>query len=511
MEHTLDRVIASVEGAAHANGRRIDVLLAGPVPAEITRRVLLSCLVREVVADGEPADLAIVALEESTPIEAIGYLATYGCVLFDPKAIAPIVAMRRVRCAWVDQQPWVLPLEGPDAFREGVIQATAGMMHVPRISCSMPVNLEEHDVERVLASFLPIAQEWVVGVDTKSNDGTLGIVERYADVVFRFNIEPWSFAAARNATIEKCSFPWIFQTEGHEHLAPSSIGALRILLAQRLPVGMMLVSREVLSGEGGVNDQVFSFPWIFRNHPALRFTDQNGVHNALESAAYAAYVGTTNGVAVVEPAVRTIHKAHPENRSHRNKQRGEMNRKALDSFVDVAPNPERRARALFYAQQEHAAAHDWRKAASTCVKYLRSADRHVFQAQYYEGHLSLAEWLSKMGKVRFAIQILRRALPFDPTRIEAEMALGDLYQGTGDLVSARQCYAKCAGVKMPPCAAMFLRKSYYGAAPWKGLASVLYKMGDFFGAREAARAVLAFEPDNETCQQLAALELEPAA
>lgn len=511
MEHSVERLLSCASGAAQAVQRRLDVLLRGPVPEEIVCRLLVTGLVRRIVRDGEPADLAVVWFEDGAVLDGLGYLAPNACVLFDPEVTPPIRAVRATKRAWVDVQPWVLPLEGPGALSEGIIFASPVYRgDIPRISCSMPVNLEVHDVERVLASFLPVAAEWVVGVDEKSDDGTLAIVERYADVVFRFRIEPWSFATARNATVDRCAYPWVFQTEGHEHLAQEAIGPLRILASQKLPQGVLMIAREVKAGEDGENDQVFYFPWVFRNHPALRFSDQNGVHNALEADAYAKAVEATEPVCIRGPSgLRTIHKAHPLNRSHRAKQRHAMNREALDTYADAAVASSRRSRALFYAQQEHASAGDLRRAVRVAVEYLRTNDS--FREQFYEGHVRTAEYLLALRKPRLAAQVARRALPFDPNRVEAEVVLGDALQTIGDLEGARQAYAKAAGVPMPAYSNLFIRRRYYEDGPWKGLASVCYKLGDYGKAKNAAAAALIFDPDDETCRQLVALDVAEVA
>lgn len=510
MDRTIERTLACVEGSAQSAGRRIDLLLAGGVPAAVLRAIFLTGAVRRVVAPGETADLALIHLGAEGPSDDVGYLAPNACVLFDPKALPPIQAIRTVRRWYVDQQAWVFPLDGEAAFTEGVILASQSMRSdIPRISCSMPVNLERHDVERVLASFLPVAQEWVVGVDEKSNDGTLDVVSRYAEVVFRFRIEPWSFAEARNRTVERCSFPWIFQTEGHEHLDPGAIGSMRILSEIHLPQGVLMVARDVKGGEQGENDQVFYFPWVFRNHPAMRFRDTNGVHNYLDVDAYSKAIDAKEPVVVrADPSIRTVHKAHPTNRTARATQRHEMNREALDTFASSEAPSVTRARALFYAQQEHASAGDLRKATRVGIEYLRTKDR--FHEQLYEGHIRVAEYLISIGKPRLALWIAKRALPLDTNRVEAEVIVGDALQVIGDLEGARQAYAKAAGVPMPAYSHLFVRKRYYEGGPWRGLASVCARLGDFAKAKSAATAALIFEPDDKQCQELAALELVEA-
>lgn len=509
MERTTERLLACVVDAANACGRPLDVGIRGALSDEMFGALLSSGAVRRVVAEGMPANFLVVVLADETPFDDAGYLAGAGAVLFDPRAIAPVAAKRLAQRAWAGVQTWVLPIEGPDAFTEGIIFTASELRSsIPQFSCSMPVNLEVHDVERVLASFLPIAAEWVVGVDEKSNDGTLAIVERYADVLFRFRIEPWSFAAARNATVDRCAFPWIFQTEGHEHLAPESIGQLRVVGGFRLPRGILMVPRHIQAGENGQFDQIFSFPWVFRNHPALRFSDQNGVHNALEMAKYAEAIGARDAIIVRGPdSIHTVHRAHPENRTARHVQAKEMNRTALETFAEGATGSAA-ARARFYAMQEHHRAGDLRAAIRAGFEYLRTKD--PFSEQNYEGHIMLGEMLLCLPKpkIRAAIAVLRAALPLDLHRVEAEILLGDAFRFLKDYESARQCYAKATGVPPPAYSNLFVRRRCYEGMPWIGLAVTLYAMQDYVQAREAARMALHFEPGNETCQNIAGIVLE---
>lgn len=507
---TVSRVLASVDGVATACQRRIDVLVRGDVPQALLLAVARTGLVRRMVRRGEPADFALVQADGGDEFDDVGWLATAGCVLFDPRRTAPVDVIRRARRAWAEAQPFVLPLEGPDAFSHGIVACSCILRaDIPRISAAMPVNLERHDVERVLASFLPVVQEWVVGVDQKSTDGTLAIVERYADVVFRFDIRPWSFAAARNMTLDRCSYPWIFQTEGHEHLSPTALGEMRVVGGLRLPLGVLMVPRHVVIDEKDRDGQVFSFPWCFRNHPALRFSDQNGVHNALEIGAYADAIKSRNVMVRGHESIHTVHRAHPENRTARHVQATEMNRTALEEFAADAKDKDRHARALFYAMQEAARQGKLRDAVRLGIRYLRTRD--TFSEQFYEGHITVGEYLISMGdrsKPRAAIRVLRRALGIDLARCEAELLLADAHHMIGDLETARQLYAKAAGVPMPAYSSLFVRRRVYHGMPWIGLAFVLFKMGDYANARNAARTALAFEPDHEKCREIASLVIE---
>lgn len=486
-----ERLTGFAEVACSAVGRRVTARYFGAVPDGVRAMLALTGGVRKVTTADEPVDLAVVQLD-GADLRRVAYLSRMAVLLFDPRALAPVEAVRRVREAWAGCSAWVLPLDGPGALSEGIIYAAHDLSSdAPRFSASMPVNLEENDVERVLASFLPVVQEWVVGVDEKSTDGTLAIVQRYAEVCFRFKIEPWSFAEARNRGMNKCSSPWIFETEGHEHLDHESIGTLMQIGRVRMPIGVVMVERD--TGGGNPNGgESFYFPWISRNHPALRYSDTGGVHNALEMEAYTAAVGAKESIALrLSRVLRTIHKPHPTNRVHRDAQRTAMNRAALDAYVEDGQG-KRTPRALFYAAQEHASAGNVREAVRRAVAYCKSGD--TFLEQLYEGHFRLGEYLIALKHPKLASWVLRRALPLDVHRVEALVALADCYVMLNELESARQTYAMAAGVPQPTYANLFVRKAYYRSLPWRGLASVCYQLGQLGDSLNAARCCLNFDP-----------------
>lgn len=522
--------------AAQLCARRLDLRVFGGVGSPLVRDILRTGAVRSILGEGEIADFGLVDLGSCSDDELreAAWCSMNAVLIFDPKTLAPIEAKRRALRWWPDMQVWVLPVEGENPFSGGVISVSSGIKaDIPRISATMPVNLEENDVERVLASFLPIVQEWVVGIDVKSTDGTREIVERYADRTFTFDIEPWSFAEARNRCIDRCSQSWVFMTEGHESLDPSAIGGIRNVAGVGIHQAVIMIGRDT-GGSDPTAGEYFHFPWLFRNHPSFRFKDQNGVHNALAMEGYAESVVTDESpcgncatvrgkhaesapalcdawepepICVRMPGVlRTFHKAHVSNRAQRHVQRTAMNREALDATADETTDAQR-ARALFYSAQEHASAGDVRTAIRRAISYIREGD--TFREQVYEAHLRLGEYLLHIQKPRFAIGILRRGLPFDLHRAEIYVFLGDAHMMVQDHEAARQCYAKAAGTPIPNYSPMFVRKAFYRATPWQGLANACLALGELGKARNAARACLSLDPGNEAAQ--AVLSRVPAA
>jgi tetratricopeptide (TPR) repeat protein len=185
------------------------------------------------------------------------------------------------------------------------------------------------------------------------------------------------------------------------------------------------------------------------------------------------------------------------NRALRAIQREGMNPKALDEYV--AAGGERKGRGLFYAAQEHASAGRLKVAIRRMVTYLKTNDG--FHEQVYEAHLMLAEWLLHLKHPRLAIRVAKRGLQFNIQRSELEMLLGDLHVLIGDLETARQCYAKAAGVPMPNHSLLFLRTDWYRHLPWRGLSHVCYRLEEHVNALRAAQAGLSYA-DDDVCRQI---------
>ena len=92
----------------------------------------------------------------------------------------------------------------------------------PLLSIAMIVKNEERCIERSLKALQPLRDQIpceIVVADTGSEDRTKEIVQKYADICFDFE---WvnDFAAARNATIARCTGEWLLVLDADEYLEP---------------------------------------------------------------------------------------------------------------------------------------------------------------------------------------------------------------------------------------------------------------------------------------------------
>ena len=93
----------------------------------------------------------------------------------------------------------------------------------PELSVAIIFKNEIGCLERCLRSIQPLKERVsceIVMADTGSTDGSRGVAEKYADILFDF---PWidDFSAARNAVFGRCSGRWALVMDCDEWLDPS--------------------------------------------------------------------------------------------------------------------------------------------------------------------------------------------------------------------------------------------------------------------------------------------------
>lgn len=77
------------------------------------------------------------------------------------------------------------------------------------------VKDEAETLEKTILSVKPIVEQIVIGVDSKSSDGTKEIALKYGDYVFDFDFND-NFSEIRNSLIQQSSGNWILVMDGHE-------------------------------------------------------------------------------------------------------------------------------------------------------------------------------------------------------------------------------------------------------------------------------------------------------
>ena len=223
-----------------------------------------------------------------------------------------------------------------------------GQKNADDLTLSMIVWNEAKGIEKAILSSVEIVDKIVISVDAKSDDGTLEIVERYADVVKRHE---WKndFAAARNFVDEGISSKWILSLDGHEFVESSP--KLEDNLKHNVD-GLMIT----IQMEGG---DTFINPRIYRN--GMKW--EHAIHNALSVKSVEKY---NDFLIVHDRAGGQTQKSTVA----RLKQVKVMMRQELKKELKV---PETRTRALFYMARYYRQFHEWKKALRYYKKYLKTS------------------------------------------------------------------------------------------------------------------------------------------
>lgn len=368
-----------------------------------------------------------------------------------------------------------------------------------RLSATLPVRDEGHDLEPTLASLRGIADELVVGIDPRTTDNTWDVAALYADKVF-FLVDPQgpptghhvqecehcdaaeckeymgesgiNFAWARNQCIEQCTGDWIFMTEGHERIVAGAdmLLSLDTVMPKGARVGFVL-------RQG--NGQQWAFPWLFRNVPEIRF--KRPVHNVLDfpEGTYCVMLGQ----------VRTLHDRHHERGESRAKQRKAQNRSALlDDWLS------RKSEAsLFYLGQE------WRdidptRAIARMEEFLVVSNNGV---QRYQARLVLAKEHMLAGRLKEALQVLHGCTADDWSRSEHYIWLGDIAYLNQQYDKARVFYLRAAShIGEPPITVWWIDLAYYSYLPAQRLAMVCGELGQLTEALHWCQRVIELLPDD---------------
>lgn len=119
------------------------------------------------------------------------------------------------------------------------------------ISVCIIAKNESNKIERCLSSLMPYGFEIVVA-DTGSTDNTIETARMFTDKIFSFD---WcdDFSAARNFSIGKASFDWIFMIDCDEYIKSTDVEEL-IYFMEHLPHAVGSVSRENVSGTSDALD-----------------------------------------------------------------------------------------------------------------------------------------------------------------------------------------------------------------------------------------------------------------
>lgn len=266
-------------------------------------------------------------------------------------------------------------------------------------SLVMMVKNEEKGLERAILSTIEFVDNIVISVDNSTNDDTLKVAERYADVLKKHTWEN-DFSKVRNSSGEGVKTKWILSLDGHEYV--EKYPDLEKALSSESEVLMNTVRMD--SGDSFINARFY--------RPHIKWT--HAIHNVLQYKKPGKYI---EFIIVHDRLGGQGKKAVKE----RMEQVKEMMEKELKKELKI---PLYKPRALFYLARWYRSVWKRKKAIKYYKKYLKNP-RHVGEqwlACYEAGVLcaSLKKYLS-------ALKFYRKAEELIPNRWETAKITGVTY------------------------------------------------------------------------------------
>ena len=274
-----------------------------------------------------------------------------------------------------------------------------GQKNADDLTLSMIVKDEAKGLEKAILSCIEFVDRIIISVDFASEDDTLRIASRYADIV---KMHTWknNFATARNYVDAGITSKWILSLDGHEFVesAPN--------LAEKLNQdvdGLMLTMKM----EGG---DTFITPRIYRR--GLEWA--HAIHNAIPVKTTDKY---TDFVIVHDRAGGQSEKS----KRARLAQVKVMMKEELKKELKI---PACKTRALFYLARYYRQFGEWKKALKYYKKYLRHSSYvgEKWLCAYEAGVIA-----SSIGKPLKALKFFEIADELIPGRWEISKHIGLTY------------------------------------------------------------------------------------
>ena len=184
------------------------------------------------------------------------------------------------------RRAWLLDPEAkwPDALFAAVRQAPKGKMPTElkdllkvasvRVAAAILVKDEARTIIRCLDSIRDSVDEIVV-IDTGSTDGTLELVQGYADSRLKLIQHEWrdDFAEARNAGLVNVESDWVLWLDADEYLHAEDIAAVREVAGLFTGMGQAVIVRPVVINwlEGNQTFISYDTSRMFPTGQGLRF------------------------------------------------------------------------------------------------------------------------------------------------------------------------------------------------------------------------------------------------
>jgi tetratricopeptide (TPR) repeat protein len=381
-------------------------------------------------------------------------------VIFDDEdqRVAAADALGRTPWLVIDTTSGLLPV------RHRLFDVVAAGRRRPTLTVCMTVANEAQTLEQAVASVAEVADEIIIGVDTKSTDDTAAIARRLATRCFEFTeSSPPDFRRMRNRAMALVETDWALVLDGHEWIEH----AARIPDALETTAWSIEIETLFEPDERRIPGLAFPFPRIHRRH--VRFA----------GAAAHEEVTTPADKRDSRPDIKVWHERKPgEAAQARSAEKGGAELEVLRSAWLTTGD----RRALFYLANglREAGRHD--EAIAAYDRYLESPN---FPEEAWQARLYLARCRAALGAWPEASRDFASAVIAAPERAEAAVGLGYALLEQGDANKAASWFRMAAGLPQPHHCRMFVEVPVYRWGAWHGLALALDRLGDYHGAADA--------------------------
>jgi len=267
------------------------------------------------------------------------------------------------------------------------------------LTLSMMCWNEEKGLEKAILSAIEIVDKIVISIDNKSDDKTLAIALRYADVIKRHEWEN-DFAKVRNFTQEGITSKWILALDGHEFIEQSPF--IETLLKEETDGLFVTVRME--TGETFVTTRIYRNGLIW----------EHAIHNSLPvktTTKYSAFI--------------IVHDREGGQSEESTKKRLEQVRDTMGvELKKEIKNPKTRIRALFYLARYYRQFYQWKKALKYYKKYIRESK---FVGEKWLCCYEAGVIANTLGKPLTALRLFEKANQTIPDRWEIYKQIGLVY------------------------------------------------------------------------------------
>jgi len=374
-----------------------------------------------------------------------------------------------------------------------------------KLSACLILKNEGETIYRCLDSIKDFVDEYIIGIDDKTDDNTEEQIQKFFNdndkpkIIYKYTWQN-DFSKARNEGMDKATGDYLLIMDGHEFFPNAwyNITQENTLDVQRqvLPHIKPLIEKEkpdeiyfYLYQQpfiGEIPNNFFLQPRIYRNDPQIRFG--RAAHNTIQN--------TDRDKSMHCPEVLLIHDAPENNREDRKKQRVEMNTEELQKMIKEKEND---TRAMFYLGNTLIEAGNFKGAIKAFNNYLKH--RQDENSEKYQVLIHQAICYNKLKQIDKAIECLYKAMHINPARRDARILMGDIYIDNKDYDKAEINY-KLALVLKPQPSRMFQNGAALTFDPHQKLAHIYKLKNDMVKAIAHLRRAYQYFPSPQWAAEI---------